>query len=125
MSADSSSALPPRVCSNHAVKSREISSKSFRKGTALALPIRTYYARKLLPARGSTLRPFVRLLQIATGFVERTLRVVVGLNGLTIFAGGTCTLSGKIENLSQLDVTPDLCPARLAIPVQAVAIRIR
>ena len=97
-----------------------------RADTAQLLPsLRYEYARNLLPVRGSALWLLVGLLQIATGFVERAPGVVIGLNGLTIFARRTFTLSGKIENLSQLDVTPDLCPARLAIPVQAVAIRVR
>ena len=62
------------------------------------------------------------LLQILPRFIQRALCVVVGLQRLPVFVGGALALSRDVENLAQLDVAPDLGPARLAIAVQAVAV---
>jgi hypothetical protein len=42
----------------------------------------------------------VGLLQILTAFIQRALRVVVGLQRLTVFIGRAFPLAGKIENLA-------------------------
>src|SRR5689334_13043268 len=63
-------------------------------------------------------------LQIPSGFIQRALGVVVGLQGLTILVGSALALSGDVKDFAQLDVAPDLSPARFAIAVQALAIRI-
>src|SRR6476646_5827920 len=63
-----------------------------------------------------------RLLQILAGFVQGALGVVVGLQGLAVLVGGAFALSGDVEDLAYLDMTPDFCPARFAIAIQALAI---
>src|SRR5579871_5641602 len=65
-----------------------------------------------------------RLLQVAAGFVERSLRIVVGLNSLAVFVGGALALSSNIENLAQLNVAPDFRPSRLAVAVETFPIGI-
>ena len=58
-------------------------------------------------------------------FVQRALRVVVGLQRLAIFVGGALALSGQVEDLAQLNVAPDFGPARLAVAVERLAIGVR
>src|SRR6476469_8905570 len=72
--------------------------------------------------RLSVLLPLECFLQILAGFIQGALGVVVGLYGLAVFVGGALALSGNVEDLAQLDVAPDLGPARLAIAVQAIAV---
>src|SRR6185369_16574483 len=66
-----------------------------------------------------------RLLNIFLGFVLRTLSVVVGLQGLAVFVYRTLSLASDVEDLAQLNVAPDLGPARLTVSVERLAIRIR
>ena len=58
-----------------------------------------------------------RLLQILSGFFQRALRVVIGLQRLAILIGRSLALPGDIEDLAKLDVSPHFSPSRIAIPV--------
>jgi hypothetical protein len=58
------------------------------------------------------------LLNIFLGFVLRTLSVVVGLQGLAVFVYGTLSLASDVKDLAQLNVAPDLGPARLTVSVE-------
>ena len=64
-------------------------------------------------------------MQITPRLIERTLGVVVGLQRLPILVGGAFTLTGGVEYLAETDVTPHLCPSRLAIAIQAITVSIR
>src|ERR1700722_1130263 len=66
----------------------------------------------------------VGFLQIFAAFFEGAEGVVVGLDGLAVFVDRPLAPAGDIENLAQLDVAPDLGPARLAIAVQRGAVGI-
>src|SRR5436309_2676078 len=95
-------------------------------GTIRRLSITPAFCIALLHSvRIPSLRLFVRLLQIASCLIQRALSVVIGLQRLPIFIGRALPLSGNVENLSQLDMAPNFGPAWIAIPVQAIAVRIR
>src|SRR5208282_4855085 len=66
--------------------------------------------------------PLVRLLHVAAGFLERALGIVVGLDGLAVFIDGAFALAGHVENLAQLQVAPNLGPARFAVAIQRFAV---
>jgi hypothetical protein len=68
------------------------------------------------------LRFLVRLLQILPRFVLSPFGVVVGLKGVTVFVRRALSLSGHIEDLSQLDVRPNFCPTGISIAVDGFAI---
>src|ERR1700730_15537100 len=70
------------------------------------------------------LGPLVGLLHIFPGFLKSSEGVVIGLKRLTIFIDGAFSLARDVENLTQLDATPDFRPARLAIAIDALAISI-
>src|ERR1700749_4935412 len=65
------------------------------------------------------------LLQIPASNFQRILRVVIGLQCLAIFVGGALALSRQIEDHAQLDVTPNLGPARFSVAIEGLAISIR
>src|SRR5450631_112838 len=69
--------------------------------------------------------PLVRLLHVPAAFLERTLRIVVGLDGLPVFIDGAFALAGYIENLAQLQVAPNLGPAWVTVAVQRLAVGVR
>ena len=64
------------------------------------------------------------LLQIFPRFFQRSLGVVVGLQGLAVLVHRAFPLSGDVKDLAQLNVAPNLGPARLAVAVERVAIGI-
>src|SRR4029077_405290 len=68
--------------------------------------------------------PFVGLLKVLAGLFQSAEGIVVGLKGLAIFVDGAFALPGNIENLAELEVAPDLGPARLTVAVQGGAIRV-
>src|SRR5216684_783208 len=76
----------------------------------------------LQPVRARTLRLLVRFLQIPARLIQRSLGVVVGLDSLPVFVGGPLPLAGDIENLAQLNVTPDFGPARLPVAIERIAV---
>src|SRR5712692_10886618 len=61
-------------------------------------------------------------LQIFPSFILRTLRIVVGLQSLAVLVGSALPLSGDVEDLAQLDVTPDFGPARITVAIQGFAV---
>src|SRR5690348_6705393 len=63
----------------------------------------------------------VGLLQVLGGFFLRALRIVAGADGLVVFVHSTFALAGDIEDLSEIDVRPDLGPFRIEISVQRFA----
>src|SRR5664279_2150907 len=69
--------------------------------------------------------PLVRLLHVAAGFLDRTLRIIVGLDGQPVFIDGAFALAGYVENLAQLQMAPHLGPAWLTVAVQRLAVGIR
>ena len=69
-------------------------------------------------------RPLVSLLQIFPCFLKRSEGVVVGLCSLPVLAHGPLALAGNIENLSQLNMTPDLRPPRLSVSVNRRAVSV-
>ena len=60
-------------------------------------------------------------LQIFACFLLRALRVVLGANRQVVLAHCTLALSADVENLPQVDVSPDLGPFRLQVAVQRLA----
>src|SRR5205807_1636279 len=78
--------------------------------------------RRRLETRTRPLQPvfllLVSFLQVAAGFVERALGVVVGLQGLAVFVGSALALAGDVEDFAELDMAPDLGPARLAVAIE-------
>src|SRR5207245_944615 len=67
---------------------------------------------------------FVGFFQMLAGFVERALGIVVCLGSLAVFVDRSLALPGDIENLAELNVAPDFCPARIAVAVERVTISI-
>jgi len=67
-------------------------------------------------------RPLVRGLQVEPGFVHRSLGVVVGLHGQAILVYGPVPLSGYVEDLADLDVTPALGPTRFIVAAQGIPV---
>src|SRR2546428_8549673 len=63
-------------------------------------------------------------LQIFPSFILRTLRIVVGLQSLAVLVGRALPLSGDVEDLAQLDVTPDFGPARITVAIQGFAVSV-
>ena len=48
--------------------------------------------------------------------------IVVGLQRLPVFVGGALALSRDVKNLAQLNVAPDLGPARLAVAIERLTV---
>ena len=57
-------------------------------------------------------------------FLKSAKGIVVGLHGLTVFVDGSFALARNVEDLAQLDMAPDLRPARLPVAVNGGAIGI-
>src|ERR1035441_4556912 len=66
-------------------------------------------------------RPLVGCLHTRARFVHSTLGVVVGLHRQPILVHRAVALAGDVEDVAQMDVAPDLGPARVAIAAQRVA----
>src|SRR6266567_6002198 len=79
-------------------------------------------ASSLQPVRARTLRLLVGFLQVPARLIQRSLGVVVSLDGLAVLVGGALALAGDIENLAQLNMAPDFGPARIPIAVQAITV---
>src|SRR5258707_9361953 len=107
------------------VLSRHITSRSKKMTLTFADQCHSVKisGRSLLPVL--LLFPLVWRAQIAARFVQRALSAVAGLDGLAILVDRALTLSGHVKYLAQLDMAPDLGPARLAIAVERLAVLIR
>src|SRR5882724_8027120 len=72
------------------------------------------------------LRPFplIRGLDKRTCFIDRSLRIVVGLDSEAILIDGAVALAGNVEDLAKSNMAPDLNPLRLSISTQSVAIAV-
>jgi len=58
------------------------------------------------------------------GFVDGTLRVVVGLDSETVLLDGAVTLTGDVEDFADSDVAPDFSPAWFSVAAESIAISI-
>ncbi len=64
---------------------------------------------------------FVGCLHEGAGFVDGSLGVVVGLDGLAVLIDGAVALAGDVEDTAELDVGPDLGPAGVSVAAEGVA----
>ena len=55
------------------------------------------------------------------GFVDGSLGVVVGLDGLAVLVDGALTLAGHVEDAAEFDVGPDLGPLGVAVAAERIA----
>src|SRR5271168_1447141 len=63
-------------------------------------------------------------LQILPRLIQRALSVVVGLQSLAILVGGAFALPGNVKDLAELDMAPNLGPARIAVAVERIPISV-
>ena len=52
------------------------------------------------------------LLQVLAGLVDRSLGVVVGLDGEAVLVDGAVALAGDVKDFADGDMAPDLGPGR-------------
>ena len=71
------------------------------------------------PVLPSALFPFVRLLGILGGFVQCSASVIAGPLGEPVFVQRPVALPRHVENLSQVDVSPNLGPLRVEVAGQS------
>ena len=61
------------------------------------------------------------LLQVLACFVDRSLGVVIRLDGETVLADGAVALAGDVKDFADGDMAPNLGPGRRVVAAQGVA----
>jgi hypothetical protein len=71
-------------------------------------------------ARSLICRPFKGVLQQFAGLNDRSVSVIAGLNCQLVFPDSPFALAGNVEDLPDLDVTPDFGPCRIPVSTQCI-----